>query len=401
METNDILEGNDITLISNEKLPFQHETVSHNDFTNNTLTIKEVDLDQIFDKWAQYVLTNKTAHVFSHPLWIKALEKENNRKAIILVCLDHDSEIKGILPLMPTLGLPFKMDKPITSRRLSSLPRTPLGGLLFDDSQVKKSLIQAAIKKLDTRSGSYLQLKSYLPCLNEKINNLSRVSWRSSFYLELPDDPEKIRFGDKEHQRKVNWAVNKARSLGITLRTAETESDLKEWYKLYLEVMRWHTVAARPFRFFKFLQENLTSKNMYKLLLAEQTVNNKKVLLAGSIFLNFNDTVFYSFNGRNQDALSYHANDLIQWEAIHDACKEGFKFYDMGEVSQQEQGLAQFKSKWGCTTKPIYHYYHHLNNPVKDQQLDFIGDIKLAKQIWRKLPLSFTQMAGNLTNWFL
>ncbi len=139
------------------------------------------------------------------------------------------------------------------------------------------------------------------------------------------------------------------------------EKDLKEWYRLYLENQRWHMVAARPYRFFKFLYENLVSTGLMKILLAECNIANREKIIAGSIFFSFNDTVFYSFNGRNKNGLKFHANDLIQWKAINYACENGYTYYDMGEVSNCNTSLAQFKTKWGCESKQIYHYYYSNN----------------------------------------
>ena len=380
---------------------FQFETRTTKTSQNLPLSIKEVSSSDIFSEWECYVKKHPGAHFFCHPFWVKALEHEYGLKASILVCQDADNNIRGILPLMPTRGLPLKKKDLITSRRFSALPRTPLGGFLFDDKTSQQMLLNAAIEKVSKESNTYLQLKSYSSELDENISNLTKIEWRPSFCLELPECQTKIRFGDKKRHHKVKWAVNKAISFGIKIREAESERDLKEWYKLYLETVRWHMVAARPYNFFKFLFDNLVPKGLMKIILAEYKDKGEKKIIAGSVFLSFNDTVFYSFNGRNQLGLTTHANDLIQWEAIHTACIEGFKYYDMGEVSGCNTTLAQFKSKWGCGSKQIYHYYFSKNNNYITTQLDSDSSNKLLESVWRKLPLKMTQEIGILTNRFL
>lgn len=380
---------------------FQFETRTPETSQNLPLSIKEVSSSDLFSEWGCYVQGHPQAHFFCHPLWVKALENEYGLKASVLVCQDINKNIRGVLPLMPTRGLPFKKKDLITSRRFSALPRTPLGGFLFDDERSQQMLLSAAIEKVSKEKDTNLQLKSYFSKLNENIPGLTKIEWRPSFCLELPDCPTKIRFGDKKRHHKVKWAVNKAISLGINIREAESEQDLKEWYKLYIETVRWHMVAARPYRFFKFLFENLVPKGIMKLLLAECSEAGEKRIIAGSVFLSFNDTVFYSFNGRNQLGLINHANDLIQWEAIHTARKDGFKFYDMGEVSGCNASLAQFKSKWGCGSKQIYHYYFSRDDGCISNELEPDSSNKLLELVWRKLPLKLTQEWGILTNRFL
>jgi hypothetical protein len=388
-------------LANQSKSRFQFETRIHDSSQNLPLSIKEVSSKQISSALECYIEKNPETHFFCHPLWLKALENEFGREATILVCYDSTEKIKGVLPIMPTIGLPFKRKQPITGRRLSSLPRTPLSGFLFDDKNIRQLLLRVAIERTSTLKNTFLQLKSYSPELNENIAALKKFNWRPSFYLDLPDCPSKIRFGDKKRHHKVKWAVNKAISFGINIREAENEKDLKEWYKLYLETVRWHMVTARPLRFFKFLFENLVPKGMMKLLLAEYKDTNANKIIAGSIFFSYNDTVFYSFNGRNKAGLTYHANDLIQWQAIHNACERDFTFYDMGEVSGCNDTLAQFKSKWGCESKQIYHYYYCQNNQIKCDNLDVKGGGNLLRSVWRKLPPKVTQEIGILTNRFL
>ncbi|MDX1799171.1 MAG: peptidoglycan bridge formation glycyltransferase FemA/FemB family protein [Candidatus Lokiarchaeia archaeon] len=366
------------------------------------MILKEYRTNEIFNKWEQYVQNNKSSNVFNHPLWVKCLEEEYNRKATILICFDDKSHIRGVLPLIPTLGFPFKSDRLVTARRYSSLPRTPLGGILFDNIDVKQALINAAIDILSNSDKTSVQIKSYCPNIDEGVKGLKKFFWRDSFYIKLPNQPENIRFGNKEQNRKIKWAVNKARSYGISVREVKDEKDLINWYKLYLCLMRKHCVPPRRFAFFKSMQNYLQNTGMMKILLAELKVNGKKTPLAGSIFLFFNDTVFYSFNGRSKLGLTLHANDLIQWEAIHFACRNGFSFYDMGEVGDKNTGLKRFKAKWGCNNSyPIYHYYYSKNEHAGNQQLDITKEMKYPNIVWSKLPLCVVKFLGLHINRFL
>ncbi len=70
--------------------------------------VKESNSEDLYDKWLQYVKGHKDSTIYSHPLWIKALEHEYKKNAVVLYCENEDSEIMGILPLMPTHGVPFK-----------------------------------------------------------------------------------------------------------------------------------------------------------------------------------------------------------------------------------------------------------------------------------------------------
>lgn len=401
---NEIIDMNNLEMKDlpfESKQSYQYETISKIDTESNRYRVIQLDTEGLLRKWEDYVANHSDAHIFSHPLWLKALEYEYDRAGCILLCVDDKNDIKGALPLLPTRGLPFKLNELVTTRRYACLPRTPLGGMLADNCEAKRLLLNEVIKRIDAKGDTTLQLKSYSEDECKLNPGIKKVPWRDSYFLKLPDDPEKIRFGNKKNHHKVKWGVNKAKNLGIAVREANSDEDLKTWYKLYLETMRWHVVAVRPYRFFKFLWKNLVQKGLLTILFAECQVDGKKQLLSGSMFLHFNKTFFYSFNGRCQTGLASHANDLIQWEAIHLATKMGYKFYDMGEVTCNNSGLAHFKSKWGCITRPVYHYYYPLNKEINSDEIDISANVNLRKLVWRKVPLYVTQQWGILTNRFL
>ena len=130
-----------------------------------------------------------------------------------------------------------------------------------------------------------------------------------------------------------------------------------------------------------------------RLLLAEQTNHGQRDLIAGSIFLKFGQTVFYAFTGCAPRNLCLHPHDIIQLEAIRDACKSGFRWYDFGEVTEDNGSLAQFKEKWGAAAKPIFRYY----SPVtKDRPLAQGALMISARTLWKSLPQQATAVLGDL-----
>ena len=125
-----------------------------------------------------------------------------------------------------------------------------------------------------------------------------------------------------------------------------------------------------------------------RLYVAEQ----RGTMIAGSIVLGLGRTAFYAFNGRLRSALPLRPNEVLQWEAIHDACRRGFERYDLGEVVAGGEGLADFKRKWGADEVQMHRYYH----PPPEPDGDDAGDGGLAKRVWPRLPLGATRLAGDV-----
>jgi hypothetical protein len=334
------------------------------------------------------------AVIYQHPGWIRALEEEYGRECIALACEDAGGQLQGILPLMATAGLSWDVGAPRSGRRLSSLPRTPLAGPLAIDRAAESALIRASMERVGMDASLQLELKPHGE-LREIPDRLARLPWRETFVLSLPRDPEALHFGTARNHSRIRWAMNKAARCGVQVRTAEDEHDLRAWYELYLETMRWHAVPPRSYRFFAALWRELHPVGLLRLFLAEQNAAGRSRLLAGSIVLSYGQTVFYAFNGCRRDAFSLRPNDIIQWHAIHEACKGGFRWYDLGEVPEEDSTLAAFKSKWGAKPRRLYRYYYGI--PGRDDagttRNGRLGAVLRA--VWPRLPLRVTEKLGD------
>ena len=366
----------------------------------NTKPARVVEVDPHSDlRWEAFITGHPQGSVYQHPGWLRVLELEYGRKTLNLACEDEAGEICAILPLLTTRGLPFSGGQ--LGSRLSSLPRTPIAGPLAKDTDALKLLLNAAVEYVRDHPGLRLQLKLASPEVAGLVEGLRVAPWRLSYVLSLPDCPEKLRFGDSRSHGRIKWEVRAAAKRGIVVRTAEAESDLRDWYPLYLETMRWHAVPAHPYRFFRSLWELLRPSGLMRVLVAEVHSPASRRIVAGSIFLSFGRTMFHSFNGVHRQDFSLRPNDIIHWHAIHQACKEGFRFLDLGEVPGLQSGLAEFKAKWGADPIRLYRaFYPALHNPEAGADGTSLS-YRLAARVWRFVPLQATAAIGDLVNSFL
>jgi len=363
------------------------EAASVESGSQRALRIVEADA-QTDARWLAFVEGHPEALIYHHPAWLQALAAEYGERSVNLLCEDGDGEVRGVLPLLESSGL-------LTRRRLMSLPRTPLAGPLAVDRETTATLVRAALEQVCRSPGVTLRLKVAAPGLDALVPGLVGFPSESTYSLRLPARAEDLRFGNSRNHARIRWAVSKAAGLGVGVRPAESENDLHAWYVLYLEAMRSHNVPPRPYRFFEALWRILRPQGLMRLLLAEQRSGKRGTLLAGSVLLTFGDTVSYAFNGRRGDALALRPNDAIQWRAIHDACVEGFRRYDFGEVPAGNQGLAGFKSKWRNEADRLYRYYYPGCEPKK-RDIEANEPVwEVAKFVWRRLPLRATALLGD------
>jgi CelD/BcsL family acetyltransferase involved in cellulose biosynthesis len=339
-------------------------------------------------RWEAFAAAHRDGLVYHHPRWLRAIDQAYGHQALGLACEDASGQLRGILPLSHTRGV-------LAGRRLVSLPHTLVAGPLTLDGEATAALIRAAVERVRAEPGTQLQIKAPLAGLDGLVEGLVGVPWKATYRLELPNHIEKLRFGNSRQHGRIKWAVAKASRLGVRVRPAETEGELRAWYKLYLDTMRYHAAPPHPYRFFKICWELLQPQGLMRLLLAEQHGAGRDRLLAGSIFLRFGQTVFYAFNGRWRDELLLRPNDIIQWQAIHDAWTEGFRRYDFGQVAERHDGLAKFKSKWGAEPSRLHRYYYPVPRELESGFLTPGSRTRrFADAVWRRLPLHATAILG-------
>lgn len=385
--------------------------------------LRAVEIDLRSDqRWDEFVCRHPDALIYHHSSWLAALAGEYAQNCRWLACED-DGRLRAILPLLHTHGMPFKIGRSPSGRRWSSLPRTPLAGPLAVDDEAMAVVLREAIALVRAESNLQLEIKTRDPRLHNLVPELSRVPWRLTYIQELPvqadtsqweefcdnlrfprecgpcQECRRLRFGNAKRQHRVNWAVNKAIRLGLQVREAESEEDISDWYRLYLDSMRYHAFPPRSHRFFLDLWSKLRPKGQIKLLLAEQRNHGSSRMVAGSMLLRFGQTVLYGFTGCSHRDFGLHPHDIIQMEAIRDSCKSGFRWYDFGEVTRDDESLAQFKGKWGTEPKPLYRYYYPASLDMLNGKPSRL--VALGRRSWRSLPLSVTALIGDQVHRYL
>ncbi len=346
-------------------------------------------------RWDEFVAGHPDGLVYQHSAWLRCLQAEYDRAPIGLGTEDAEGLLTGILPLVETRGVPLLRRSETLGPRLSSLPRTPVAGPLARDGAAAAALLQAAVERARDRPGMRLQVKRERADLDGVAGEVGGAAWRESYVLALPDDPEALRFGNSRNHGRIKWAVNKAAKEGVRVRIARDVADIHAWYPLYLRTMREVVVPPRPLRLFEAMWRELAPTDLMRLYVAEREGDG---MIAGSIVLGLGRTAFYAFNGRLRSALALRPNEVLQWEAIHDACRRGFERYDLGEVTAGDAGLAEFKRKWGADEVLLHRYYYPPPDPHANGDGDGGGGVvkRALTAAWPRLPLGTTRVAGDL-----
>ncbi len=357
--------------------------------------MRVIEVDPSSDaRWDEYVTGHPQGLIYHRAAWLRVLSDDYGDRFVNLLCEDG-SDVLGVLPLCRTRGVPLGLGGVDAGARLASLPRSPIGGPLVSHHEVASALVEAALER-SRAAGIRLQLKP--PEAADALDRiLPRVQGDSSYVLDLPEAGAEVRFGSGHNHGVIRRGVGKAVRSGVEVRPALDERDLRAWYALYLETMRSHVAPPRPYRFFRVMWRELKPAGMMELLLAEQRSYRSPHLLAGCLFLMSGQTVVFAFNGRRQEELVVRPNDALHWHAIHQFQRRGFRRYDFGEVDDANEGLAQFKLKWGASPQRLYRYY---DPPLEGGVARATGRsgqaVRITRAAWQRVPIRVTARVGDL-----
>ena len=189
---------------------------------------------------------------------------------------------------------------------------------------------------------------------------------------------------EKIDTKSVRWAINRARKDGVTVNTSSTLEDVKRFYQLNQMTKRRIGVPGHPHIFLKNICSVMDAYT--KLYLAEF----ERLPIGGIITHSFKDTVSYAYAASDPKFMRYHPNELLLWKAIEDSYSNGYRYFDFGKTSPDNEGLGRFKKHWGTEKNKLYYYYYPRIPKLISANRSGIK-YRLITSLWRRLPLCFIQ----------
>jgi CelD/BcsL family acetyltransferase involved in cellulose biosynthesis len=170
---------------------------------------------------------------------------------------------------------------------------------------------------------------------------------------------------------------------------AESESDLKIFYKLYGMSRKWNGLPFFPFRFFKTLWDCFYPEKI-KLIMIE--IGGK--IISGVIYFTFKNRVSLEYGGWDRTYAKLCPNHLLYWEAIKRAKNEGFEIFDFGRTSVFNFNLLDFKRRWGTKEVALPQFFYPAGIAEKMDRIDRSWRYRLISGICKYSPNSLQPTIG-------
>ena len=149
--------------------------------------------------------------------------------------------------------------------------------------------------------------------------------------------------------------IRKASKLNIQVEIDTSQVDFL--YKTHYENITSIGGKAKERKFFDLISKYFEKGKDYNIYIAR--LNNKKI--AALLLFYYNKTVEYFTPAIVGEYRSYQPNSLIIYQAMIDAAKKGYKWWNWGGTWLTQDGVYRFKKKFGAVNKG-YRYLIKINN---------------------------------------
>jgi FemAB-related protein (PEP-CTERM system-associated) len=330
------------------------------------------DLGLCLPRLTAYVSSRKLVPLSRHPAWLAVLADGLGHTPYCLEAFEGETT-RGFLALADVHSLLF-------GRFLVSLPYLNYGGMLADNDDVARRLIDRAVELADTLQVRFLELRHEHPAAHPSL--AAKMDSKVHMRLPLVDTPEKQW---KEFRDKVRNQVRKGQKGGFRIAWGR-EQLLNDFYDVFTRNMRDLGTPVYGRDLFRAVLRHFPSQAEFCVVRAGREPVAAALLLHGwgstevpsaSCLRAFNSTC---------------ANMLLYWHLIERAIERGQAVFDFGRCTRGSN-LERFKGQWGAMPEQAEWQYYLRSGSISDMRPESPRYQRLIR-IWQRLPVGLTRLLG-------
>lgn len=322
-------------------------------------------------EWDEFILSSP-AGAFSNMSGWRNVYGLYGFKSFPIAAIDASGSIRGIMPL-------FLMKNILGKKFLISNPFLSYGGLCAADKTAENAMIEKAVEIATNNNVEYFETRQ----LSGMIDGLPSKKDFAAMFLSLKEGEEYI--WKNVLKPKVRNQIRKAAKSGLTV--AAGNEYFNDFYRVLAINHRDFGTPLHHENFFKKVLEQFRERA------GIIVVRHGDRVIAGMLYIHcrnvFSDP--WASSLRKYNVLC--PNNLLYWEAIKFANRNGFEYFDFGR-STINCGTYNFKKQWGA--EPVQmNYQYFLNKAQKIPQVNVHNNrYQFAINIWKKLPMLIAGTIG-------
>ncbi|MBI2102594.1 peptidoglycan bridge formation glycyltransferase FemA/FemB family protein [Candidatus Woesearchaeota archaeon] len=279
-----------------------------------------------------------------------------------------DGSIRGVLPLFKTSSL-------VEGVRYVSIPFFPFGGVVSDDDEVTKMLLEKA-KEL-AQDGKFLEIRQQKPLKEDLVSHFVKQSPITDFLIDLRSSEEEML---ASFSKDVRYDIRKAQKNGLIVVIGTEKKRLDDFYNVYLNTRKRRGVPAWPYTLFEEALRTCTTT-------IAVTYLGEKPIAAAFLFFD-RETIEYAFAGTDYCYNKISPYYILLWEIICYGITQKYAIVDLGGSTREmnDGNMYAFKEKWATRQREIpYYFYAADSKDIPSLDASF-GLYRLYGKVWRLLP---------------
>ena len=192
--------------------------------------------------------------------------------------------------------------------------------------------------------------------------NLQPTDYRIGQITELPENSENIEeilINSFANPRPRN--IRKAIKENITVKKENSIESLEFLYKVHKDNIESIGGKAKEKSFFDLIP-NYFNNNEFAVYIAyiDETP------IAGLLLFYFNKTVEYFTPATIHDYRNAQPSALLIYQAMIDAARNGYKYWNWGGTWESQKGVYDFKNKWNAQDYKYFYYTNLFDGKIKN-----------------------------------
>ncbi len=306
------------------------------------------------------------------PRWLTALCGGLDYQPYLLLAR-QGSQAAGILPLALVRSRLF-------GRFLVSLPYLNSAGVVADDDDVARALVDRAVELADELDVRYLEFRHETELDHPALSAGS--STKVHMRLALPESADEL--WDRLRS-KVRNKVRKGERQRFTVHWGRLDL-LRDFYAVFSRNMRDLGTPVYSRKLFQAILAELPDRAELCVVRSEERPIAAALLVHGPGVTEVpSASSLRAYNSTN-------ANDLMYWQLLKRAVDRGQQTFDFGR-STVDGNTYVFKKKWGARPEPTAWQYYLRKGTVADMRIES-GKYDRLIRIWRRLPVALTRLLG-------
>lgn len=283
----------------------------------------------------------------------------------------RDGRVTGALPLSRVPGFPRGVS-------LISSPLAVYGGVIADDAESGRALLDAAAALGRRLDAGYLELRGGM-----RFDELPGKDLYVTFRRPIGPDHD-ANFA--AIRRKQRTSIRNAQKHDLRHRFGRHDL-VDTFYSIYSRSLRDLGTPSFPKRLFHDLLDEFEED--CDILVVER---EGKPLASVLSFYDRNQVLPY-YAGTLREGYPYSASDFMYWSLMSAAADRGCTLFDFGR-SKRGTGAFEYKRHWGFEPTPLDYRYQLIGERQVPDLSPKNPRFSLAIQLWRRLPLAVTQRLG-------